>query len=122
MSAAFASGEVDELALRAAPVEEHRRALLGLFGVGPASVGYVVTDVFHQLDEMSHISPWEQKIYSKLFLGVDPETPVPAATLRQLFDDRFAGWRGLAVHCPWEDLFWQRLHGDVPWLEKPIRL
>ena len=28
----------------------------------------------------------------------------------------------LALDLAWEDLFWQRVHGDVPWLEKVIRL
>ena len=47
---------------------------------------------------------------------------MPVAALQQLFDERFAGWRGLAVHYFWEDLFWQRLQGGVPWLDKLIRL
>ena len=122
VSAAFASGAVDELALRQAPLEEQRRALLGLYGVGPASAGYILSDVFHQLDELSHISPWEQKIYSKLFFDTDPEHPVPVERLLQLFEERFAGFRGLAVHYLWEDLFWQRREGGAAWLEPLIRL
>jgi hypothetical protein len=31
----------------------------------------------HHLDEFEHISPWEQKIYAKLFFDTDPERPVP---------------------------------------------
>jgi 3-methyladenine DNA glycosylase/8-oxoguanine DNA glycosylase len=57
VSEAIASGRVDELELRRRPLEEQRAALLSLYGVGPASVGYVLTDVFHRLDELSYISP-----------------------------------------------------------------
>lgn len=122
VSEALARGALDELALRRRPAGEQRTALLALYGIGPASVDYILADVFHQLDEMSHISPWEQKIYSKLFLDRDPDDPAPVETLTTLFDQRFGGWRKLAVHYIWEDLFWQRAHGTVPWLEKLIRL
>jgi 3-methyladenine DNA glycosylase/8-oxoguanine DNA glycosylase len=122
VSETFAEGENEEQQLRTAPIEDQRRLLLGLYGVGPASVGYILADVFHQLDEMNHISPWEQRIYSKLFLDCDPDNPAPVEDLRRLFDERFAGWRMLAVHYIWEDLFWLRQHSHVPWLEKLIRL
>jgi 3-methyladenine DNA glycosylase/8-oxoguanine DNA glycosylase len=122
VSAAFASGEIDELDLRRRSREEQRAALLGLYGIGPASVGYILTDVFHHLDEFEHISPWEQKIYSRLFFDADSEDPVPVEELLALFDERYAGFRALAVHYFWEDLFWRRKHEPVEWLENLIRL
>ncbi len=122
VTSAFAQGQIDEMALRSQPVEVQRKSLLSLYGVGPASVGYILFDVFHQFDGMSHISPWEQKIYSKLFFDVDPETPVPVEKLLELFDRRFGGYRGLAVSYIWEDLFWQRKYQPVEWLERLIRL
>jgi 3-methyladenine DNA glycosylase/8-oxoguanine DNA glycosylase len=121
VSAAVASGEVDERRLRSAPLEEQRDALLGLYGVGPASVGYILVDVFHRLDELSHISPWEQKIYSRLLFGTDPDRPVPARRLLELFEERFAGYRALAVHYLWEDLFWRWKTEGVDWLDRLIR-
>lgn len=122
VSEAVATGAIDELELRGRPVEEQRAALLGLYGIGPASVGYLLADVFHRLDEPLQIPPWEQRIYSKLFLDRDPDDPVPVEALRELLDRRFAGWRTLAIHYLWEDLFWQRAHGDAPWLQPLIRL
>jgi 3-methyladenine DNA glycosylase/8-oxoguanine DNA glycosylase len=122
VSEAVARGALDERELRRRSIDEQRAALLALYGVGPASVGYILADVFHQLDEMNHISPWEQKIYSKLFLDRDPGDPAPVEELTTLFHDRFGGWRMLAVHYIWEDLFWQRRNSDIPWLEKLIRL
>jgi 3-methyladenine DNA glycosylase/8-oxoguanine DNA glycosylase len=122
VSEAVARGALDERELRRRSIGEQRAGLLALYGVGPASVGYILADVFHQLNEMNHISPWEQKIYSKLFLDRDPDDPAPVEELTTLFHDRFGGWRMLAVHYIWEDLFWQRRNSDIPWLEKLIRL
>ena len=118
----FVRREIDEFELRSKSREDQREALLGLYGIGPASVGYILGDVFHHLDELNHISPWEQKIYSKLFFDTDPDEPVPVDRLMALFNQRFGGYRMLAVHYFWEDLFWRRKHEKIWWLEKLIRL
>jgi len=122
VSGAFARGEIDEFGLRSRYREEQREALLGLYGIGPASVGYILVDVFHHLDELNHISPWEQKIYSKLFFDQDPEEPVAVDELLRTFEERYGEYKMLAVHYFWEDLFWRRKHDSVEWLEKLIRL
>ena len=119
---AFVSKQLDEFELRNKSREEQREALLGLYGIGPASVGYILGDVFHHPDELNHISPWEQKIYSKLFFDAEPDEPVPVDRLMDLFNQRFGGYRMLAVHYFWEDLFWKRKHEEIEWLEKLIRL
>jgi 3-methyladenine DNA glycosylase/8-oxoguanine DNA glycosylase len=117
---AFAGGFVDELSLRSVSQAEQVKALLSLYGVGPATVGYLMFDVFHHWDYFVHISPWEQKIYSKLFFDVDPETPLPVEELLRYFE-RFGAWKQLAVHYIWEDLWWRRKNESIPWLEKLIR-
>ncbi len=121
VTTAFVGGEVSELELRGRSKEEQRAALLGLYGIGPASVWYILFDAFHHLDELNHISPWEQKIYSKLFFDRDPADPVPVDMLLQTFE-RFGQYKMLAVHYLWEDLFWRRKHESVAWLEELIRL
>lgn len=122
VTGAFIRGEVDEPALRQVSPAERRQALLALYGIGPASVWYILFDVFHQWDELNHISPWEGRIYSRLFFDRDPGDPVPTAQLLSTLDERFGAWKMLAVHYIWEDLFWQRVHQPVPWLEELIRL
>jgi 3-methyladenine DNA glycosylase/8-oxoguanine DNA glycosylase len=121
VTGAFVRREVDEFELRGKSKEEQREALLALYGIGPASVWYILFDVFHHLDEMDHISPWEQKIYSKLFFDRDPDDPVGVDELLKTFE-RFGEYEMLAVHYIWEDLFWHRKHEPVEWLEKLIRL
>ncbi|HET7090229.1 MAG TPA: hypothetical protein VFL17_16455 [Anaerolineae bacterium] len=122
VTAAFARKDIDEFELRRRSREEQRQALLGLYGIGPASVDYLLCDVFHHLDELNHISPWEQKIYSRLFFDRDEDDPVPVDELRAYFDKHYSGYRMLAVHYFWEDLFWKRKNTPVEWLERLIRL
>ena len=119
---AFASREIDEFELRRKSRDEQRAALLGLYGIGPASVGYILVGVFHHLDELNHIPPWEQKIYSKLFFDTEPDEPVAVDKLIELFERRFGKYKMLAVHYIWEDLFWKRKHEPIDWLEQLIRL
>ncbi len=119
---AFVSGQVDEAALRGRSRAEQRQALLALYGIGPASVEYILADVFHHHGAMVHISPWEQKIYSKLFFDRDPGDPAPVSELLAYFNAEFAPHQMLAVHYFWEDLFWQRRVEPAPWLEELIRL
>ena len=119
---AFATGRIDENQLRKKTLEEQRQALLGLYGIGPASVGYILFDVFHHWGELNHISPWEQKIYSKLFFKKEPDEPVPVEKLLEFCDSRFGEYKMLAVHYIWEDIFWKRKYEEVVWLEKLVRL
>jgi 3-methyladenine DNA glycosylase/8-oxoguanine DNA glycosylase len=117
----FARGEIDELELRKKDRETQMRALLNLYGVGPATVWYLLFDVFHHWDFFNHISPWEQKIYSKLFFDQDPDHPAPVQQLLAHFE-KYGLYKQLAVHYIWEDLWWKRKTENIPWLEKLIRL
>ena len=119
MSSQFARGEIDAQALRQLPNEELKRELLKLYGVGPATVWYLMSGNFHRYDAFDHISPWEQKIYSRLLF--DQEL-VPAEQILAEVDRRWGQWKMLAAHYLFEDLFWRRKHEPVPWLEELIRL
>jgi 3-methyladenine DNA glycosylase/8-oxoguanine DNA glycosylase len=117
----FGRGEIDELALRQKDRETQRQELLKLYGVGPATVWYLLFDVFHHWDFFNHISPWEQKIYSKLFFDQEPDQPVPVKQLLAHFE-MYGAYKQLAVHYIWEDLWWRRKTEPMPWLEKLIRV
>jgi DNA-3-methyladenine glycosylase II len=121
VSEAIARGDVDEQALREATVDEQRAALLSLYGVGPASVDYILVDVFNAFDEVAHISPWEQRIYSRLLLGASADEPAPVDVLLDRIA-RWSPWRALAIHYLWEDLFWRYKTDGVDWLAPLIRL
>lgn len=117
----FLQGAIDELELRTTDRDTQMKALLKLYGVGPATVWYLLFDVFHHWDFFNHISPWEQKIYSKLFFDQDPEHPVEVEEILAHFE-RFGKYKQLAVHYIWEDLWWKRKNESIPWLEKLIRV
>jgi len=118
---AFKDNQIDEMALRSKDIESQKEELLNLYGIGPATVWYILFDVFHHYDFFNHISPWEQKIYSKLFFDIDPENPADTKELIKYFD-KFGKYKQLAVHYIWEDLWWKRKNEHIPWLEKLIRL
>lgn len=117
----FANRLVDEMDLRKKNRETQMTELLKLYGVGPATVWYLLFDVFHHWDFFNHISPWEQKIYSKVFFDRDPENPVPVEKLLKHFE-KYGQFKQLAVHYIWEDLWWKRKTEKIPWLEKLIRI
>ncbi len=115
----FAKGAIDELALRNCTKEAAGRELLSLYGIGPASVGMLLFEVFHHCDAFDRISPWEQKILSRLLFAKDD---VPAERILKLARRRWKSWRMLAVHYLFEDLFWKHLGQPVDWLIPLIRL
>jgi len=47
---------------------------------------------------------------------------VPAKKILDFFQKRYKRYEKLAFHYIWEDLFWQRKHKHIEWLEKEIRL
>ncbi|MFA5773523.1 MAG: hypothetical protein WC908_02510 [Candidatus Paceibacterota bacterium] len=117
----FSQGLINEKELRVNDREKQMTELLKLYGVGPATVWYLLFDVFHHFDFFNHISPWEQKIYSKLFFDQDPENPVSVEKLLKHFE-KYGKYKQLAVNYVWEDLWWKRKNEHIEWLEKEIRL
>jgi len=117
---AFAAGQINELELRRCGLAEQRQGLLALYGVGPATVQYLLTDVFHRWDVLDHISPWEQKIYSRILFGTDPDDPAPVEHLLTEIA-QWTPYRGLAVHYLWENLWWHHTEASLSWLATLIR-
>jgi 3-methyladenine DNA glycosylase/8-oxoguanine DNA glycosylase len=115
----FANREIDEFALRKMDRNEVRKKILGSYGVGPASIEYLLFEDFYFYDALETIPPWEQKIMSRLIFN---RKLVPAKKMLGFFKKRYQGWEKLAFHYLWEDVFWKREHEHIEWLEKEIRL
>jgi 3-methyladenine DNA glycosylase/8-oxoguanine DNA glycosylase len=115
----FVAGQLDEFHLRTLTTDELKPILMSIYGIGPASVWYLLFGMFKRYDALDYISPWEQKIYSRLLFD---EELVDADVILHQTKSRWGKWRMLAVHYIFEDLFWQRKTQHVPWLEKLIRL
>ncbi len=122
VSQPFANREIDELKLRKKSKEEQEKTLIALYGIGPASVGYIMFDVFHHWDDLRHISPWEQKIYTKLFFNKDYEKDLVSVDKMLKYFNKWGKWKMLAIHYVWENIWWKRRNKHIPWLEKLIRL
>jgi len=97
-----------------------RRELSAIYGVGPASVGYIMFEWFKLPNEFSHVSPWELKILSKLLFD---RMDVPPAELIEFAHERWDPYTMVAVHAIFESIFWRRHRGYGPaWLDELIRL
>ena len=119
ISEQFANGEIDEYKLRKLPREETRKEALKLYGIGKASVEYLLFEDFYHYDALETIPPWEQKILSMLLYN---KKLVPTVKLLKDINKRYGKWQKLAVHYIWEDIFWRRKNEKIDWLEKEIRL
>jgi len=97
-----------------------RQHLLSLYGIGPASVGYIMFEWFKCVNCFNHISPWELKILSMLLFEKES---VDAKEMIAFCTKRWAPHTMLAVHAIFEAVFWRRLNGNGPeWLDALIRL
>ena len=119
ISLQFARGEIDEPALRKMSKDEVRAEALKLYGIGPASVQYLLFEDFYHYDAFDTVPPWEQKIYSRLLYN---KKLVPVGKILRDVNQRYGQWSRLAIHYIWEDIFWQRQTKQIEWLEKEIRL
>jgi 3-methyladenine DNA glycosylase/8-oxoguanine DNA glycosylase len=115
----FVKGVVDEFELRRMSMEEAKKELGKLYGVGPASASILLFEALHHYDTIEKIGPWEQQIYSRLLFE---KKLVPAETLLTEINRRYGKWKTLAMHYIFEDLFWKRKTQKIDWLEKLIRL
>jgi len=119
ISEQFIKGEIDEFKMRKMESEELKKEALKFYGIGPASVEYLLFEDFYHCDHLATIPPWEQKIMSKLLFN---KKLVPVKKILDFFRKKYKGWEKLAFHYIWEDIFWKRKTQHIDWLEKEIRL
>jgi len=115
----FVEGKIDEQNLRKVDKDEAQDELKKLYGVGPETSRILLFEALHHTDVFDHVSPWQQKIYSRLFYN---KPLVSAKKIRDDIKKRYGKYAMLAVHYIWEDIFWKRKHKHIQWLEKEIRL
>lgn len=119
LSSEFSDGKIDEGRMRGYSSRQVKEELMKLYGVGPETARILLFEVLHDYGAFDHISPWQQKIYSRLFY--DKEM-VPAAKISGDIKRAYGKYSMLAVHYIWEDVFWRRKTQHIDWLEKEIRL
>ncbi|MFC9999408.1 DNA-3-methyladenine glycosylase family protein [Nocardia sp. NPDC127526] len=112
-------GGFDEDALRAMDRAEARRALLTLYGIGPASVGNLLFMTLHHYDSFDVVPPWDAKLYAHLLYDTDT---APAEQIVADMTDRYGRWRALAGDYLLEDLFLRHQREPIDWLAAEIRM
>src|SRR3990172_4942354 len=105
ISEAFGRRSLDERLLREMPRERIEREVGDLYGVGPATLEYLLFEDFYFLDGLRLIPPWERKIMSRFLF---PNSLVRESRILRFFHTRYPGYEKLAFHYLWEDLFWRR--------------
>lgn len=119
-SESFMKEKIDEYELRKLPIEEAKKKLIKLYGVGPETARILLHESLHNYGIFEHVAPWQQKIYSRLIFNKEL---VPAEKIIKYIKTRWGEWAVLAASYIWEDIFWQRKQGKkIEWLEKEIRL
>lgn len=120
LSKSFIEEKIDEYELRKLPMEEAKKKLMRLYGVGPETSRIFLEEALHHYDIFEHVAPWQQKIFSRLLFK---KKLVPTEKIVKYVKEKWGEWAALAAHYIWEDIFWQRKQGKkIPWLEKEIRL
>lgn len=119
ISSQFAKREINEFEMRKMDKEKLKKEALKLYGIGPASVEYLLFEDFYHYDALEIIPPWERKIMSRLLFN---KKLVSSKKILSFFGKRYRGWEKLAFHYIWEDIFWKRKTQKILWLEKEIRL
>ena len=106
--------KLNEEEMRQLNNEELKKALLSIYGVGPASLDYLMRDVFHSRDALNTIPPWEAKIYSKL---LEMKSTDPKQILAEI-KKRYDTWRAVAIHYLFMDLNWRHKEKPIEWFGK----
>lgn len=117
ISKQFTEGEINEYKLRKTPLEQVKKELLKLYGIGPASLDSLLA-ILRKKQSIRTIPPWEQKIYSRLLFN--KKLVSPDRILKEL-KKRYGRWSVFAGYLLFEDLFWRHKEKNIPWLEKEIR-
>ncbi|MEK6830139.1 MAG: hypothetical protein AABY15_08550 [Nanoarchaeota archaeon] len=105
--------KLNEFSMRNLDNTKLREELLEIYGVGPASVDYIMIGVYHR-DILNTIMPWEAKIYSRL-LGLKTRSP---KVIMAFLDKHYGEYKSLIIGHLFMDIAWKHKYEKVEWMEK----
>lgn len=105
--------KVDEFVMRELNNANLRKELLKIYGVGPASVDYMMAGVFHR-SILTTIPPWEAKIYSRL-LGLKTKN---TKRIMVFLDKCYGEYKAAVIGHLFMDISWKHKREGVEWMEK----
>jgi len=106
----FVEGKIKEELIKKLSKDEAKKELMKIYGIGLASAGYLLFEVFRRYDSFDYLPPWEQKVLSRLIYN---KKLVLAKKILKEAEKRWGKWRMLAIHYIFEDIFWQRKQGKI---------
>ncbi len=105
--------KINEFSMRNLDNAELRKELLKIYGVGPASVDYIMIGTYHR-NILNTIPPWEAKIYSRL-LGLKTTNP---KKIMIFLDKHYGEHKSKVIGHLFMDISWKHKHEKVDWMEK----
>jgi 3-methyladenine DNA glycosylase/8-oxoguanine DNA glycosylase len=119
ISEEFAKGNIEEHAIREMEIEQAKKELTKLYGVGPATAQIIVSEYLRKYDMFDLKGRfWEQKLLSRVLFNKEL---VPAAKIINLLNKRYGKWQVLAYYYIFSDLFWRNKEKKIDWLEREMR-
>ena len=107
--------KVNEFTMNKLNNSELRKELLKIYGVGPASVDYIICGVYHR-STLTTIPPWEAKIYSKL-LGLKTKDP---KKIMDFLDKSYSEYKSNVIGHLFMDISWRHKYKRVDWMERLV--
>jgi 3-methyladenine DNA glycosylase/8-oxoguanine DNA glycosylase len=120
ISESFSQGKINEFNLREMKIENIKKELSKLYGVGPATIQIILGEYFRRYEIFDLKGRlWEQKLLSRILFN---KKLVPQEKILNLLEKRYGKWKYLACYYLFQNLFWQHKKKKITWLEKEIRL
>jgi len=105
--------KVDEISMRKLDDDELKKELLNIYGVGPASVDYIMDGVYHR-KILNTIPPWESKIYSQLLKLKTTDTK----KIMDFLDKNYGKNKSLVIKYLFMDLAWKHKLENIEEMKK----
>ncbi len=105
--------KMDKIYMRKLMDNELKKELLKIYGVGPASVDYIMDGVYHR-KILNVIPPWESKIYSKLLKLKTTDTK----EIMNFLDKNYGKDKSLVIKYLFMDLAWKHKLENIEEIKK----
>ena len=105
--------KINEFTLRNLEDTELKKELMKIYGVGPASIDYILKGVYHR-DILNIIPPWEAKIYSNIF----KLKTLDSKEIMNFLNQKYGEYKSLVIEYLFMNLAWSHKSKKIEGMEK----